>query len=193
MRTILALSMTLLSASVLAQANNCDCQQYTGTCEASISVVPTTSTSGSYGADLLIRATAPQCSKVDYYVDGTPYFTILSQGNQSEDRIFGQKPITRANISSISCRVCRQVGGSTSSDSARNVGISSRVTLFRPNGEAGSAVANEISIDGNEHRFTSSCAAFVEWRSCIASDQYLDIVSEESVSDMGQDRRSSTK
>ncbi|QHE93197.1 hypothetical protein PI93_011800 [Pandoraea fibrosis] len=98
-----------------AQGNNCDCQQYVGSCEAAINVVPTSATKGSYGAELQIRSTAPQCSKVDYYVDGTPYFTILSQGNQAEDRIFGQKPLSRANVSGVSCRLCRRTDASVPS------------------------------------------------------------------------------
>ncbi|MCY0853362.1 hypothetical protein [Cupriavidus sp. D39] len=93
-----------------AQGNNCDCQEIIGACSASISVIPTESTMGSYGADLNIQSTTPNCAKVDYYVDGMPYFTILSQGNRGSDRVFGPKPITRANVSDISCKVCRPVG-----------------------------------------------------------------------------------
>ncbi|VVE89408.1 hypothetical protein PBR20603_03377 [Pandoraea bronchicola] len=148
MRAVMALVVAVLSASAHAQGNNCDCQQYTAACEASINVVPTTSTKGSYGADLQIRSTAPQCSKVDYYVDRTPYFTILSQSHQGEDRVFGQKPITRADISSISCHVCRQQDANTSSGSDRNARGASQVTLFRPDGDAGSAVTNQLTIDG---------------------------------------------
>lgn len=147
-RTILVLFVSLLSASVQAQGNSCDCQQYTSACEASINVVPATSTKGSYGADLRIRSTAPQCSKVDYYVDGTPYFTILSQGNQGEDRVFGQKPITSANISSISCHVCRQESENTVPGSEPNVRGGSQVTLLRPDGEVGAAVTNQLLVDG---------------------------------------------
>lgn len=150
MRAVTALFVVLLSASAQAQGNNCDCQQYTAACEASINVVPTTSMKGSYGADLHIRSTAPRCSKVDYYVDGTPYFTILSQGSQGEDRVFGQKPVTRENINSISCHVCRQEDANTSSNSQGEGTVrgGSQVTLFRPDGDAGSAVTNQLTIDG---------------------------------------------
>ncbi|SNU88574.1 hypothetical protein [Pandoraea sputorum] len=148
MRAVMASCVALLSFSAQAQSNNCDCQQFTAACEASINVVPTTSTKGSYGADLKIRSTAPQCSKVDYYVDGTPYFTILSQGNQGEDRVFGQKPITRANISDISCHVCRREGESASSGNQTKPKGGSQVTLFRPDGDAGSAVTNQLVVDG---------------------------------------------
>lgn len=107
---LLALALLCFtSGAAIAQGNNCDCQQIVGTCQASISVAPTGSRSGSYGADLMIQSTAPICSKVDYYVDNTPYFTILSQGNKGDDRVFGQKPITRRSISEIQCRICQRV------------------------------------------------------------------------------------
>lgn len=118
MKKLLAILFATLSGAASAQGNNCDCQQIVGNCSASINVIPTESTKGSYGADLKITSSAPICSKVDYYVDGTPYFTILSQGNRGEDSVFGQKPITRANLSSISCHVCKRaddvVGSKTS-------------------------------------------------------------------------------
>lgn len=113
MRKRIGILLVLTATAALGQGNNCDCQQYTGNCEASITVVPTQSTKGSYGADLQIRSTAPQCAKVDYVVDGTPYFTILSQGNHGEDRVFGTRPITRANVTDVSCRVCRRTDAPT--------------------------------------------------------------------------------
>lgn len=118
MKKLLVIFVAALSGAASAQGNNCDCQQIVGSCTASINVVPTQVTKGSYGADLKITSTAPQCSKVDYYVDGTPYFTVLSQGNQTEDRVFGQKPITRSNISGVACQVCKvqsSANGSTGS------------------------------------------------------------------------------
>ncbi|WP_064674824.1 hypothetical protein [Pandoraea faecigallinarum] len=113
MKKLLVVLFAWLSATANAQGNNCDCQQIVGTCSVSVSVIPTESKKGSYGADLKFTSSAPICSKVDYYVDGTPYFTILSQGNHGEDRVFGQKPITRANLSDVSCRVCKRAGGAS--------------------------------------------------------------------------------
>ncbi len=105
-------ALLAIPSATLAQGNNCDCQEIVGSCSASISVVPTESTKGSYGADINIQSTVPNCAKVDYYVDGTPYFTILSQGNRGSDRVFGPKPITRANVSDVSCKVCKRAGES---------------------------------------------------------------------------------
>lgn len=108
-RSVSALFLAVLSLSVGAQQHNCDCTQITGSCEAAIMVQPTEATKGSFGADLHIRSTAPICSKVDYYVDSTPYFTVLSQGNSFTDRVFGTSPVTRDTISDVRCRTCKVV------------------------------------------------------------------------------------
>ncbi|WP_353189414.1 hypothetical protein [Pandoraea pnomenusa] len=56
MRKRIGILLVLTATAALGQGNNCDCQQYTGNCEASITVVPTQSTKGSYGADLQISS-----------------------------------------------------------------------------------------------------------------------------------------
>src|SRR5450830_1905596 len=88
----------------------CDCQQALNTCSASIAVKPVdASTLGSYAAELKFTSSAPACSKINYQVDGTPYFNVLVSGNTGTDNIWGAKQVSRANISDISCQVCKQV------------------------------------------------------------------------------------
>ncbi len=99
---------------VLAQAQaadpSCDCQQPVGACAASIAVKPVEATTlGSYAAELKFTSSAPACSKINYYVDGTPYFNVLVSGNTGTDNIWGPKQVSRANITDISCQVCKQV------------------------------------------------------------------------------------
>lgn len=108
MRLFLLLCSIILSTPALAQPVACDCQTIVGNCQASIRVIPTKAENGNHAATLQIQSTAPNCSKVEYYLDNTPYFTILSRGNQGEDSIFGQRPITRNTISDISCKVCKR-------------------------------------------------------------------------------------
>lgn len=91
---------------VFAQQMNCDCTQILGACEASIRAKPR-GEAGSYGADLTITSTAPICSKVSYYVDNTPYFTILSRGNTDQDSVFGTKPFTQETLTDIRCQICK--------------------------------------------------------------------------------------
>jgi hypothetical protein len=107
----LTLALALLSASFArqARAQACDCTQTIGTCNASIQMTPTGSQKGGYGADLLIRADAPACAKVEYFVDSTPAFTILANGRQDTDRVMGtsEKPIRKREIVVDACHVCK--------------------------------------------------------------------------------------
>jgi hypothetical protein len=109
---MLAAVIAMSSAPHAARAAepSCDCQQSVGTCSASIAVKPVEATTlGSYASELRFTSSAPACSKVNYYVDGTPYFNVLVNGNTGADTIWGQKQISRTNITEISCQVCKQV------------------------------------------------------------------------------------
>ncbi len=113
-RTALMLAAVIAMSSAphaaLAAEPSCDCQQSVGTCSASIAVKPVEATTlGSYASELRFTSSAPACSKVNYYVDGTPYFNVLVNGNTGADTIWGQKQISRANITEITCQVCKQV------------------------------------------------------------------------------------
>lgn len=110
LKLLVAGGLATMGASAFAAGYNCDCSQIVGSCAASISVKPTESTKGSYGAELTITSSSPICSKVDYYIDSTPYFTVLSQGNTASDSTYGLKPIFRENVKIESCKVCKQVG-----------------------------------------------------------------------------------
>lgn len=105
----LALPLGLATFATQAQAQACDCTQIIGTCNASIQVTPTGSHKGLYGADLLIRADAPACAKVEYFVDSTPAFTILANGRQDSDRVMGtsEKPVRKRDIALDACHVCK--------------------------------------------------------------------------------------
>ncbi|TLP71329.1 hypothetical protein FEA48_21125 [Pseudomonas nitroreducens] len=119
LKLLVAGRLVTMGASAFAAGYNCDCAQIVGSCAASISVKPTDSTKGSYGAELTITSSSPICSKVDYYIDSTPYFTVLSQGNTASDSTYGLKPIFRENVKIESCKVCKQVGAEPAKDAQK--------------------------------------------------------------------------
>ncbi|WP_240475745.1 hypothetical protein [Herbaspirillum rhizosphaerae] len=105
-----AAAQTAAAAATPTADPSCDCQQPVGACSASIAVKPVEATTlGSYAAELKFTSSAPACSKINYYVDGTPYFNVLVSGNTGTDNLWGPKQISRANITEISCQVCKQV------------------------------------------------------------------------------------
>lgn len=107
-----------------AFAQSCDCEKPVGQCSASINVIPTDNGEGRFGANLEIKADAKSCAKVEYYVDNTPYVTVLRNGKFAEDRVLGisPTPITSANVQINKCTVCRDSSetkpGSTAKGSA---------------------------------------------------------------------------
>ena len=107
----------VLFGSATASAQTCDCSRFIGSCQGAISVSPR-GTTGSYGADLGIRSSAPRCSRVDYYVDNTPYFNVLSNTSTTEDSVFGTSPITQGSVSDVQCRVCAMGGTAGSTEPA---------------------------------------------------------------------------
>lgn len=99
----------------------CDCQKVTGSCQASLKLLSSSGEGKSYTAQYRITSTAASCSKVSYYIDGTPYFNVIANGNSAEDSTFGVKPITIKNFSGVQCVVCQQAGVSGSSDAREGV------------------------------------------------------------------------
>ncbi|MBB2495945.1 hypothetical protein [Aquipseudomonas ullengensis] len=90
-------------------ANECDCTVPQGACTASITVIPTGTGKGLYGADLQISSSAQSCAKVEYTVDNTPYFTVMARGS-GEDRIQGtsEEPLNDARVKLLKCVICQK-------------------------------------------------------------------------------------
>nr|WP_309393942.1 hypothetical protein [Pandoraea sp.] len=89
-----------------APVTACNCAQIIADCSASVSVLPIRANSGAFSADVMLQTDAPSCAKVDYQLDDTPYVTILRDGAQGGQRLYGTRPLTRNSLSHMSCHVC---------------------------------------------------------------------------------------
>lgn len=92
-----------------AQDWPCDCRNIVASCQATMEVIPTKSPGTKlFGADLRVRANAPYCAKVEYYIDSTPHATLLTNGKYAEDRVLGisKKAIRPEQVEVFSCKVC---------------------------------------------------------------------------------------
>lgn len=100
----------------------CDCSKIVSKCIAAIMVKPTGPRKGAYGADLALRTTAEYCSKIDYFVDSTPYFTIIKKGYSGEDRVLGTSDtqFSQSRISDVSCQVCSKIVQGRRADTTQN-------------------------------------------------------------------------
>ncbi|WP_242561869.1 MULTISPECIES: hypothetical protein [Pandoraea] len=94
------------SGTSRAPAAACNCAQIIADCSASVSVLPTRALNGVFSADVTLQTDAPSCAKVDYQLDDTPYVTILRDGAQGSQRLYGTRPLTRNSLSHMSCHVC---------------------------------------------------------------------------------------
>lgn len=89
-----------------APVTACNCAQIIADCSVSVSVLPIRANNGAFSADVMLQTDAPSCAKVDYRIDDTPYVTILRDGAQGGQRLYGARPLTRNSLSHMSCHVC---------------------------------------------------------------------------------------
>lgn len=110
-----------------AQADDCDCRKTIGQCSATFTVSNVTeSVAGkSYAADVNLTSSQPKCSKISFYVDNTPYISVLNTTNVSVENVFGTAPIGLNNVSIDYCRVC-QTGAQVSAQENSSDSMSSR-------------------------------------------------------------------
>lgn len=90
----------------LAWGADCDCQKIVGSCRGSIEFVKSFGSTPSYGAEIIVHSSERTCLKVEYYLDGTPHQTVLVNKRSEPESLFGTNPITAANISFSSCKIC---------------------------------------------------------------------------------------
>ena len=91
-----ALLLALAGArSVGAQQWRCDCTSIVDTCIANVE---------SRGSYLDVRTNEKQCSRVDYFVDGLPFVTVVVDGEDRQDWL---ARTTSPKIIVQSCQVCR--------------------------------------------------------------------------------------
>lgn len=105
---IVATSSVLLLAVGTAQAQyRCDCTTVVDTCSAEITA---------RGSFLEIKTSEQQCARVDYFVDGQPFVSVVVDG---EDRENWLARTTNPRIMVQSCQVCRDTSASTAAAPAR--------------------------------------------------------------------------
>ncbi len=105
-RNVLTALFAVCSWSATAHAQlRCDCTSVVDTCSANVEVK---------GSWIEIKSDSQQCSRVDYFVDGLPFVSVVVNG---EDR---QNWIPRTASPKVlvqSCQVCRDAGSGSSAPS----------------------------------------------------------------------------
>jgi TonB family protein len=99
---LIVASTALLAGYGTAHAQyRCDCTTVVDTCSAEVVA---------RGAFLEIKTDRPQCARVDYFVDGQPFVSMVVDG---EDRENWLARTTNPRILVQSCQVCRDTGAAS--------------------------------------------------------------------------------
>lgn len=99
------------ATNTINNSNICDCSELVGYCSAAIelnSVEDRSSKSqANFSATYTIKSNY-NCSRVEYYIDSTPYLTTLINTYSEQDSTFGTSKITPASFEIITCRTCKR-------------------------------------------------------------------------------------
>jgi TonB family protein len=103
---IFAASLLLAGCGAANAQYRCDCTSVVDTCDAEVVA---------RGSFLEIKTDQQQCARVDYFVDGQPFVSVVVNG---EDRQNWLARTTNPRILVQSCQVCRDTGESAAVPSA---------------------------------------------------------------------------
>ncbi|MER9412364.1 hypothetical protein [Mesorhizobium sp. M0589] len=96
-------SLFIAIANAPAIAADCDFNQKIGSCAGTIEVLSTSGSKKSYAAELMIHSSAATCSRVEYYVNSTPYRTVLGGSNSEPESLSSTSPIQPKDVSVGRC------------------------------------------------------------------------------------------
>ena len=85
-------------------AVECNCRQAVGSCTATIALLKQQKT----GVDYRVSSSEQQCSKVSYYIDNTPYITVLNNRNSTTEHSAALTNISAKSFQVERCDVCAQ-------------------------------------------------------------------------------------
>lgn len=110
MKILVSLSIFLAFFAVSSgvRAQDCDCSKTVGMCSASFKVTNITGAKDgpAHAADVELRSSQPRCSKISFFVDNTPYLSVLNNSNSATENVFGTSAISEKSVSIDYCRIC---------------------------------------------------------------------------------------
>lgn len=85
------------------KAKGCNFDKPTGACVGSIKIISTSGSKPSYSTEIRVTSSSGACSKVEYFVDGRPYTSVLRADGVENESLFGTSPIKMKNIEVTGC------------------------------------------------------------------------------------------
>jgi hypothetical protein len=98
----------LSSYAIFAKAEDCDCNQVVGSCTVTYKLLNIYNDPQKINskAELQFTSSALACSKVEYFIDNTPYQTVLTNTNQGYESIYGTSTISGKTVQIQACKIC---------------------------------------------------------------------------------------
>src|SRR5689334_8876598 len=117
---ILALTLLFACGGAAHGQYRCDCTSIVDTCTANVTA---------RGSSLDVKTDRPQCARVDYFVDGQPFVSVVVDGEDHQNW-----PARTANPKILvqSCQVCRDNGASTAAPVARTPATAAQAPATQP-------------------------------------------------------------
>ena len=118
---VLALASICFAPPLAAQGRwRCDCTTIVDTCTAQVSVQP---------SFVAVTTDRTECARVDYFIDGLPFVTVVAEGSAREDWIAGS---SAARVLVQSCQVCRDLSTSAAETPSRTSPASATSATLAP-------------------------------------------------------------
>jgi TonB family protein len=122
--SIVATSLLLAAVGSAHAQYRCDCTSVVDTCSAEVVA---------RGTFLEIKTDRPMCARVDYFVDGQPFVSVVVDGEDREDWL---ARTTNPRILVQSCQVCRDSGTNRAPAPAVRAAPSAAAEAAEPDGGA---------------------------------------------------------
>lgn len=106
---LLVLTIANSMGPSLARAE-CNFDKPVGSCEGSVTLLSSGGSKPSFNAEVEITSSAGSCSKVEYFVNSTPYTSIIRSNGAERESLSGTSPITSKDLKVSKCTAYAQPG-----------------------------------------------------------------------------------
>lgn len=133
----------------------CNFDQPTGTCTATLRILSSGGSKPSYSTEVEIASSAGACSKVEYYVQSTPYTAIIRSDRVEHESLSSTSPIKRRDMKVAKC-TAYQDGNQAPEGQGASASNSMSGRWSYSTSADGSSVSSEINLLQNEGNISGS-------------------------------------
>jgi len=152
-------SAVLIVVAVAGSASQayaeCNFDKPKGACTATLRLLKSGGTKPSFSAEVEITSSAGSCSKVEYFVNSTPYTAIIRSNGSEHESLFGTSPIRKSDIEISKCIAYEGDSQASASQDASASGTLSGTWIYSA-GTDGSNVSSTMNLADSGGRISGS-------------------------------------